>query len=420
MTKCLYTLGIWLYYFAIRLAAWRRPKARQWVTGRDGWRAGLRQRLATRRAGQPLLWMHCASLGEFEQGRPLLEMLREKQPATFLLLTFFSPSGYNIRKTYAGVDVVTYLPIDLPGAVKDFLDLVRPNLAVLVKYEFWFNYLAGLHRRGVPVVTIAAVYRPQQLFFQPWGGYFLRQLRPFAHHFVQAGKDEQLLRRYGIDAVTVAGDPRVDRVLQIARQSDDLEEIRQFVGERSAIIVGSSWEPDEALLQKWWSGRQSENWCMIIAPHDIGEPHLQRIAERFGKDRIVRYAGLNGATLGVEKILLIDSIGLLASIYRYGRLAYVGGGFGAGIHNTLEPMAHGLPVIFGPRYQKFPEAVETVHQGGAFSIQDADELGEVFEQLLDPEKYDRAQQTIYHYMQKSQGATHTIYRTLQALLPTPS
>lgn len=411
-----YTLGIYTYLFFIRIAALFNPKAKLWCQGRKNWAQRLHSELAAkRRPGQTLIWIHSASLGEFEQGRPLMEAIKKDHPEIFILLTFFSPSGYEIRKNYAQADLVCYLPADLPGNAEKFLDIAQPQLAIFIKYEFWYNFLKALHRQKIPVWLIAALFRAQQPFFQTWGGWYLGVLRGFDHFFVQNQSSADLLEQHQIKQYTLAGDPRIDRVLQIATEAKTFPLVESFAQGNSILMAGSTWAPDEALLAALWQNRElCQGWKLIIAPHEIGTSHLEQIEQKFA-GTCVRYSQFGANKHAHCTVLIIDNIGMLSALYRYATLAYIGGGFGAGIHNTLEPMAFGLPVIFGPKYQKFEEAVVNVREGGAFVVQQAQDLQQVFTQLQQPDFKSQASNVVQQYLHNNRGATTKIMARLETL-----
>lgn len=409
-----YTLGIYTYLLFIRIASLFNPKAKLWYQGRKNWAPRLSAALNAKRSpGQTLIWIHSASLGEFEQGRPLMEALKKEQPQIFILLTFFSPSGYEIRKNYAQADLVCYLPPDLPGNAGQFLDIVQPQLAIFIKYEFWYNFLKTLQQRQIPVWLIAVLFRPQQPFFQFWGGWYLNILKGFDHFFVQNQSSADLLNHYQIKQYTVAGDPRIDRVLEIAAEAKTFPLVETFAQENSILMAGSTWAPDEVLLAALWQNRElCQGWKLIIAPHEIGAAHLQQVEQTF-VGSCVRYSQFDPTKHADHSVLIIDNIGMLSALYRYAALAYIGGGFGAGIHNTLEPMAFGLPVIFGPKYQKFEEAVVNVREAGAFVVQQAQDLQEIFAQLQQQDFKNKASSVVQGYLQKNRGATAKIMTRLK-------
>ncbi len=351
-----------------------------------------------------LVWFHAASLGEFEQGRPLIEKIKSQYPDYQILLTFFSPSGYAIRKNYASADIICYLPIDTKSKVAEFLALAKPDWVFFIKYEFWFNFLKALHHQGVKTYYIAAVFRPSQYFFKWYGRFLQKNLKNITHFFVQNESSKKQLQSIGIQQISVVGDPRIDRVAAIAENPSYYPIVANFLQGKKTLIAGSTWAQDEAILLPFFN--QKTDWKLIIAPHEIDENHLQNIEKQTIR-KIIRYSK---ATENTEAdILLIDNIGMLSSLYQYGKLAYIGGGFGAGIHNTLEPMAHGLPVIFGKKYQKFEEATAMVAQGGMFCCQNAYEFKTIFEKLENDSFFQQAQMTVQRYISTQKGATAAIF-----------
>ncbi|HKK75085.1 MAG TPA: glycosyltransferase N-terminal domain-containing protein [Saprospiraceae bacterium] len=408
-----YNLGIYLLGGLYRLATIFVPKARQWWMGRQEWRQQLREVVAGWPSDQPRIWIHCASLGEFEQGRPLIEEMKQEQPSIRVLLTFFSPSGYSVRKDYPLADQVMYLPLDRPANARDFLEILQPDLGVFVKYEFWWNYIACAKKRAIPLVLIAGLFRPQQYFFSLYGGWFRRQLASFAHFYLQNESSARVLRRAGISEMTVVGDPRVDRVLQIAKEVRSFPKIEAWRTERPTLVVGSSWPPDERRLVTFFAEALPADWCVILAPHDIGARHIQQIEENLPLP-YEKYSDWSENQPGSSRVLIIDNIGMLSGLYQYARIAYVGGGFGAGIHNTLEPMAFGLPLIFGPKHEKFEEARQTVERGGAYVIQDVQQLKTAFAALLQADRYEQSREVVQNYLQESRHATQKIFTSLRS------
>ncbi|MCS7035152.1 MAG: glycosyltransferase N-terminal domain-containing protein [Saprospiraceae bacterium] len=392
----------WLYDVAIRLlttAIWMAqpfsPKARLWVQGRKGWRNRLTPAPPDRR---PVLWMHVASLGEFEQGRPVLEGFRQQYPSSWIALSFFSPSGYEVRKNYPGADVVCYLPADTRHNARDFLNCIQPDMAVFVKYDLWANYLFQLRQRSIPTFLIAALFRPEQPFFRPWGGLWRQMLGCFSHIFTQNAASAGLVRSIGLTAVSVAGDTRVDRVLQLARDASPIAP-PPFEAD---IIAGSTWPADEDLLLPVIHMPELAHLRWIIAPHEPSERYVRRLAGRLQRPW-ARYSQWDGQL--PADVLIIDSVGLLGRLYRYGRIAYIGGGFGRGIHNTLEPAAYGLPVLFGPNYERFEEARQLVQRGGAFAVQHSEELLRALQRLQGADEYQRASAAVQQFLNENQGAT---------------
>ena len=412
----LYNLAITCYTFAIRLAAFFRPKARKWVAGRKGLFSKLQKDFAEERTeSAKLVWVHCASLGEFEQGRPIIELLKEKNPSIRILLTFFSPSGYEIRHKYSKADYVFYLPADTASNARNFLEICQPDLAIFVKYEFWYHYLNTLAAKKIPTLLVAARFRSGQIFFRWYGALFRRLLSGFQHLFLQDEASAQLLDGLAIDQYSVVGDPRIDRVLQIAEQAQDIPIVEAFASNHKIGIVGSSWSADEQILARFLAKGHLEDWKFVIAPHEIHPTAIQQLHERLPVPAI-NYSKANLENCQQYKVLIIDNIGMLSALYKYGRIAYIGGGFGAGIHNTLEPIAFGLPVIFGPKYQKFEEAVFLVKQKGGFCSENEQELERIFVQLEEEAFYKEAERTARRYLQENKGASRAIVTHIEDLL----
>lgn len=399
----LYNIGISAYSLAIRLAAPFNEKAGLLSKGRkEVWKKIHN----IHRGNERLVWFHAASLGEFEQGRPVIEKLRQAEPETKILLTFFSPSGYEIRKNYTGADYILYLPADTKRNAIRFIETFRPDTAVFVKYEFWFHYLQELHNRQIPTYLISAIFRAEQPFFKSWGSLHRRMLGFFKCLFVQDEQSVKLLSDIHINHVRLTGDTRFDRVKQIADAARDIEKVAAFCNQQPAVVCGSTWPPDEDILLDYIN-HYTGTYKWIIVPHEIGENHIKSILDKCRK-KIIRYSQIANNPAEYD-VLVIDCIGLLSAIYRYGNIAYIGGGFGAGIHNTLEAAVYGIPVIFGPKYQKFNEAVILIREGGAFSIQSGTELAEVLNSLIGtPVVAETAGQKALEYVTSQLGATEVI------------
>ena len=403
----LYNIGIRAYGLGIKLAAPFNEKASLLSKGRRQTRKQIRE---FKRGNERLVWFHAASLGEFEQGRLVMERLREKEPNTKILLTFFSPSGYEIRKNYTGADYIYYLPGDTPGNAARFVRTFRPDAAVFVKYEFWYNYLNELHRNRIPVYLISAIFRPEQPFFKSWGGLHRKMLSFFDRLFVQDGQSIDLLKNIGITRTHLTGDTRFDRVKQIADTAKEIETVRLFCNGHPAMVCGSTWPPDEDILMDYINN-YSGNYKWILAPHEIGENHIKTIMDKCHK-KIARYTQ-TPADIAECKVLIIDCIGLLSSVYRYGNISYIGGGFGVGIHNTLEAAVYGIPVIFGPKYHKFNEAVTLIKEGGGFSINNSSELKGLLDSLINnPTIAQTAGEKALEYVKSQLGATTIIVNEL--------
>ena len=410
----LYNLALGLYGLLLRLLAPFVPKAAAWVAGRRGLLAHIRRTLGADAA--PRVWFHCASLGEFEQGRPLLEAYRRAHPGTRLVLTFFSPSGYEIRHRWPGADYIFYLPLDTRRNARAFLDAVRPELVVFVKYEFWYHFLDEAHRRGIPAVVVSAIFREEQVFFKPWGGFFRGILTRFAHIFTQNAASAKLLRNAGITQVSVAGDTRFDTVVATAAAPPrPLPLVEAFVADGAPVlVVGSSWAEDLPVLVPLLRRYQPE-LRVLMAPHEISEANLRGVEAAF-PGLVQRYSQADAATVAQARVLLFDNVGLLSQLYRFGRYAYVGGAFGKGLHNTLEAAAFGLPLFFGPTYAKFQEAVELVALNCAFPVRNAQELEAAFTYLWHHEEARlRLQDAMLGYVHDHAGATRTIMAALPQL-----
>ncbi len=422
--RWLYRLSIECYVYAIKLASPFNAKAREWVTGRQQQALDLDQRL---RAVSGAVWAHCASLGEFEQVRPVLEELRASHPYQPIVVSFFSPSGYRVRHNWSGADDVFYLPADRVKAANAWLDALNPTLVIWVKYEFWFNFMAAIERRSIPCLLISAAFRSNQHFFKPYGNWFARQLKRFTAIFTQTTESQQLLNSVGIDAI-VAGDTRFDRVTAAAQQSAPIPLIETFTAHAMTVIAGSSWPHEEGFLERYMTEQgYAQDLRLIVVPHEVNERHIARIESRF-KDHCLRYshAKSNPSVLRPNRpdgrphsVLIIDEVGLLATLYRYAQVAVIGGGFGSGIHNTLEAAVYGIPVVFGPRHQKFNEARSLIEEGAGFSVNNYREFQHVMSTLTDTSDDSlrkKAGAAASRYVQKSTGATSMIIRAVSAQL----
>ncbi|MEZ5069486.1 MAG: glycosyltransferase N-terminal domain-containing protein [Bacteroidales bacterium] len=401
--RFLYDIGIRLYSLAARILALWNPKARLWVRGRRNWEEPLEKALGGR---GPVLWYHCASLGEFEQGRPVLEAMKEACPDKAVLLTFFSPSGYEKRKDYPGADHVMYLPLDTRRNARRFFDRVQVDAAIFIKYEFWYHFLTSLHRRQIPTYLASGIFRPGQIFFRWYGGWYRGFLRSFTHIFVQNQESARLLESAGIRSVSVAGDTRFDRVKKAAETPYAHPGVEAFVKGHRVLVAGSTWEPDEALLEEV-RGRLDPDLRWIIAPHELSAAHVKKLQSRFPGS--VLFSGLAGDPPAGARVLIVDSIGQLSYLYRYGLLAYIGGGFGKGIHNILEAAVYGNPVVFGPAWEKFTEAREMLAIGAAFHIASTEEmLSTVHQQLEDSKLLKTSSDLARNYVLERLGATSRI------------
>ena len=424
----IYNLIIYLYLLGVAIYSRFNEKVRKMWRGEREAFSILKEKVDP---NAQYVWFHAASLGEFEQGRPLMEQLRKDHPEYKILLTFFSPSGYEVRKNYEGADIITYLPLDTITNARRFLRLVRPVMAFFIKYEFWYNYLHILKHRNVPVYSVSSIFRPDQVFFKWYGRQYGRVLNCFTHFFVQNEISKELLGKIGIDCVTIVGDTRFDRVLQIKEAAKQLPIVEAFLqtkqGDGSFVtsrdvtkepspcfVAGSSWPPDEEIFIKYFNAHR--DWKLIIAPHVIGEDHLKQIEKLLEGRKVIRYSEYSEYSEHSEysdklkdtEVLIIDCFGLLSSIYHYGGVAYVGGGFGVGIHNLLEAAVWDVPVFFGPNNERFQEA-QALKQSGGFEITCYEDFEQQMNRLIADETYLKAQgQLAGQYVKGKAGATWQI------------
>ena len=412
----MYTIGIYIFVLGMLIAAIFHKKARKMVVGIGQTYLLLRRHI---KKTDRVVWFHAASLGEFEQGRPLMERLRVEHPEYKILLTFYSPSGYEVRKDYEGADLVCYLPFDTPGNALSFLRLAHPEIAIFIKYEFWTNYLIACRRKGVKIYSVSSIFRPDQYFFK-WhifGKYpALKPLRQFDHLFVQNESSKKLLADSGINCVTVVGDTRLDRVIAIKNAAAPLPLVEQFAGDSPCLIAGSSWGPDEEIYIPYFA--QHKDWKLIIAPHVISETHLKEIEALLNDNGIthVRYTQLEKNEVPVSSevgALIVNCFGKLSSIYRYGKVALVGGGFGMGIHNVPEAAVYGIPVLFGPNNQKFREAQALKACGGSFEYQDNASFAALMDNFINnPEALKKAGDAADGYINANAGATDKCFNAI--------
>jgi 3-deoxy-D-manno-octulosonic-acid transferase len=405
----IYNAGLQLYKAGVHLAAMAgKTKAQRWLQGRRHWRSRMRQ---SGIGAQRVVWIHAASLGEFEQGRPVLEAIRTAWPAYKILLTFFSPSGYEVRKDYKGADYVFYLPLDTKSNARDFLDIVQPALAIFIKYEFWYHYLTALHTRNIPTLLVSGIFRKEQVFFKSHGSMFRRLLQQLTHIFVQNDDSLQLLRTIGLQNSSISGDTRFDRVFALLSEKTALPAIASFAAGGNLLVAGSTWPEDEKVLNDWWKEHPPTTLKLIIAPHEIHDSHIQAITALFPE--AVKYSALSPDT--TANVLIIDNIGMLTTLYRYATIAYVGGGFGKdGIHNILEPAVYSKPVIIGPEFNKYFEAVELVAAGGAVVVNDFRQLHTYMETWLsDQEAYAKTAAIAGNYVAANTGATQKVLHYIQ-------
>jgi 3-deoxy-D-manno-octulosonic-acid transferase len=445
-----YNIFLLLYSLGIRITALWNPKARLWLNGRKDVWENLKSEVGSRRSEnspqtsdlsqisvrpqtsdfrpqaegrRPLVWMHSSSLGEFEQGRPVLEQIRKQYPNVQVLLTFFSPSGYEVQKNYPGADYISYLPMDGKVNARKLLNIVQPDLVIWIKYEYWYYYLTELKKQQIPLLLVSGIFRPDQPFFQWYGRLHRYMLESFQHLFVQTSASKRLLGQIGFhNSVTVSGDTRFDRVVQIAEQSESLPLIEAFCGNSKVVVAGSTWPEDEEEMDHYANTHPDIKF--IIAPHEIDEEHLQEIEKLFKHTiRFSRWRQTAAAQGAISRrqaetvinTLIIDNIGMLSKLYKYATITYVGGGFGEdGVHNVVEAAVYGKPVVFGPVYEKYVEAVELVQAQGAFVVQTALELEETFNKLFENSTgYQASCQAARNYVYSKNGATDTIMQFIQ-------
>ncbi|SHF41623.1 3-deoxy-D-manno-octulosonic-acid transferase [Mariniphaga anaerophila] len=405
--KFLYKTGIFFYSVSAKIAALFNTKAKQFVTGRKSWTKNLASKIET---NARYVWVHCASLGEFEQGRPLIEEIRKQFPEYRILLTFFSPSGYEIRKNYELADIIMYLPVDTRNNARKLIRLVQPEKVFFIKYEYWHFYIDELKKKNIPLYIVSAIFRKDQQFFKNsmWGRWYRQLLKKVEHFFVQNEESKKLLQSIGLNNSTVTGDTRFDRVAAIARGAKEIPIVEKFKGNNLLLIAGSTWKPDEELLAAFIN--KHPQLRVVIAPHEVTETNMNRL-EQLLKTSHIRLSKAEEKEINNYQVLIIDSVGLLSSLYRYGNLAYIGGGFGVGIHNILEAATFGLPVMFGPNYKKFKEAVELKERGGAYPIKNFEQLKSVLGTFLEtPAEMTEASTVCKNYVEENVGATNFIIK----------
>ena len=377
----LYQIGIQLAAFFIPISAWFSSKMKLFVDGRKQSFQILKEKI---HPSEKYIWVHVASLGEYEQGLPIMEAFKKEHPEYKIVLTFFSPSGYEIRKNNKIADVTLYLPLDTKANAQRFVDLVQPKMVFFIKYEFWLNYLKELKQRNIPTYLVSGIFRENQLFFKGYGGFYRKALKTFDHFFVQNEKSKQLLNSIDFNNVTVHGDTRFDRVAQIVERVQPLDFIEKFKKNVTTIVIGSSWIDDENVYLPYLNA--SENIKFIIAPHNIKEEEITRLISKINKI-VIRYTNYKEEDLKTADVFIIDTIGILTQIYAYADIAYVGGAFKTGLHNILEPATYGTPVVIGPKYEKFQEAKDLVALGSCLVVHNTEELTTTFNKLIQDKTY---------------------------------
>ncbi len=410
----LYNLGIYSYYLGIWFAAPFSRKARLWIDGRKGWQQKM-EAIPDLPVGQRWIWMHCSSLGEFEQGRPVLEAFKREQPGQPILLTFFSPSGYEIRKNYEQADQVLYLPLDTPANARILVEHFNPVLALFVKYDLWHHFLKELEARGTKTVLISGLFRPGQIYFKRYGGFFRAMLQRIDYFFLQNESSGQLLEALGIDRYEITGDTRIDRVAQLAHHPLTLPQIEAFCAGKKVFIAGSTWPTDLEVIVPFLQTDLGSEWIALLAPHKVDESAIKTTEQRLGRHSSIRYTNLKSNPDLRAPCLIVNTIGILSSLYALGTIAYIGGGFNrSGIHNTLEPAVFGLPILFGPNYKRFEEAVTMVERKAAFSVSNSAEFKACLSELQQETNRAEASAQASRFIQESTGATSKVMHTLKA------
>lgn len=405
--RTLYQIGIYLYVFLLRIVALFNPQAKLWVAGRNA----QKKIFNTTDFSGKIAWFHAASLGEFEQGRPVIEAFKQKHRDYKILLTFFSPSGFEVRKKYEHADFIFYLPADTLSNARHFINKVNPAIVFFIKYEFWFNYLYVLRKRHIKTYIFSTIFRPEQHFFKWYGGWFRKQLKVFGHFFVQNNESATLLKSIGFDHVTLCGDTRFDRVQQIAAEKKSFPLVEQFCAGQLLFVAGSTWQPDEALIAEVFAKR-SIPYKLLIAPHHVNKEHIAAIQQQF-KEPSILFSEATTSNIYDANILIIDSIGILFHLYQYASFTYIGGGFGKNIHNILEAATFGNPIMFGPNYHKFQEAIDLLQRKGAYCIDTTHALDKKVQQFLSDEAFRKETEAICKaYVTENLGATTKIIQTI--------
>ncbi|MGQ1787836.1 MULTISPECIES: 3-deoxy-D-manno-octulosonic acid transferase [unclassified Saccharicrinis] len=402
-----YNLGILFFSAVLRVLALFNNKARVLVDGRKE----TMNRVGSLDFTEKTVWVHCASLGEFEQGRPVIEAIKNRNPRQKVVLTFFSPSGYEVQKNYALADEVLYLPSDRPSNVRRFVSAINPKEVIFVKYEFWFHFLNHLNKSGIRTYIVSAIFRPQHAFFRWYGGWYRKMLHFFTKLYVQDEESGLLLSKIGISNYQVAGDTRFDRVYEIAQNSKEYPELEKFATGSAVLVGGSSWPAGEKLIADYL--KHNPDFKLLLAPHEIHEEHISQIEDLFSEYKCARYTELAGEDIHKLRIIIINTMGMLSSMYRYGDVAYIGGGFGSGIHNTIEASTFGLPVVFGPNYKKYKEACDLIHLGAGFAVSGSSEFVKVMDRLFNDKKHLlNSSEASVNYVNKMRGATEIIVKEL--------
>lgn len=412
----IYNLSISLYSAAVRLAAHFNPKAKLFTEGRENWVEKIKLKI---KKTDKVIWIHCSSLGEFEQGRPVIEKIKIQYPEFKIAVSFFSPSGYEVRKDYKGADYIFYLPIDTVDNAKKLIETLHPEILILVKYEYWYNLLNQLEKSNIPVIVISAVIKENSLFLRNYGSWFRGIISGISHFFVQDEDSEKLLNQIGITEVTVSGDTRFDRVKEILNTTKKLDFVEKFRGNNQLIVVGSSWPDDEEILADYINQKLPQDWKVIFAPHNIDEKQIQQMISKINL-KTIRYTQMNQDELSDARIMIVDTVGILTKIYASATISYVGGGFTkTGVHNTLEPAVYGVPLIFGPVYQNYFEAVDLINSKAAISYTDKNDFFLKMDELIhNRDLRTQRGKAGYDYIQHKPNATRLIIDWIQKNLKT--
>ncbi len=405
MGKLLYNIILQLYHWGIRVASFFNPKAKQWVEGRKDWQQAMQTAQLSN-----VVWVHSASLGEFEQARPLIEKIKKDRPEKDIVISFFSPSGYEIRKNYPLASKVCYLPIDSQQNAQAFLDLLNPSLIIWIKYDFWYHYLVESQKRHIPLILVAGIFRPNQFYFKSYGRFMQEALNAFTQMFVQNKSSFDLLQQHQFQQIQIAPDTRFDRVYQNAQSPQNIPIVEKFKFNKPLFVAGSTWDKDIEVLLPLIKQYQNEIQ-FLIAPHEINEGAMRSLQEKLGPQTL-RFTQVKEQDVKVANVLILDTIGLLSAAYQYANFAYIGGGFGKGIHNILEAAVFEIPVFFGPKHQKFQEAKDLLSLNAVFAVQNAKELLTYFEATKTAEKQKEIKQKLAKYVANNVGGTQQIYEYL--------
>jgi len=410
----LYNLFISLYGIGVSVASSFNPKAKLWIAGRKDWKKAMKEKIPP---SDKVIWVHCSSLGEFEQGRPVMEKMKKEFPGHKLAVSFFSPSGYEVRKDYQEADYIFYLPLDTPKNAKQLIKILHPEILILVKYEYWYNLLSRLNKKKIPVIVISAVIKEDNLFFRPFGSWFRKKIASINHFFVQDNDSKNLLESIGIEQITVSGDTRFDRVKEIRESNPQLDFMEKFKGNSKLIVAGSTWPEDEEILVKFINEKLPDDWKLIFAPHNIHKKEIKSLNEKISRKTAI-YTKSDEIQIENARILIVDTVGMLTKIYAYADISYVGGGFTkTGVHNTLEPAVFGVPVIFGPNYENYFEAIDLIQHEAAQRFKDQYDFDSKMTKLIENEsERTRRGKSAGNYIQQKPNSTNLIIEYLNSII----